>query len=400
MWRLAALLVIAGCGRLGFDPLARGDGAPGGDAPPGGDGPSGCRVGLGAGRLHVCAIATDGRVSCWGDGMYGQIGDGMMTDRAVPTLVPQFPDVVDVGGGRYETCVARATGAAMCWGEGDSGQLGDGASMTSPTPVMVSALTGAVDVAPAAIHSCARLASGEVWCWGSGGNGRLGDGTGGSSPVPVRVSGIGDAQALSAGGSTSCAILGDGALRCWGYNQNGEVGNNTMIDATTPEAPIGIGPVRAVSSRDNTTCAVREDDGGVMCWGRNDQGNCGTGMTSGNLLVPTQTRHDSGDPVTGAQEIAVGIDHACALIGGVVMCWGSDASGQLGDGISGGVRPNADPVVGLPTIVHIASAAYTTCAVDGGGTVWCWGQGTDGELGDGTFVTAQPTPVVAFDGCP
>ena len=391
---IALTLAVAACGRINFDPLAGvADG-------PGGDGAAECRVRLGAGRLHSCAIAGDGRVWCWGDGMYGQIGDSFTMDRTVPTLVPDFLDTFDVAGGRFETCIARANGTAHCWGEGDSGQLGDGAGVTSPTPVPVANLSGVVDVAAAAVHSCARLTSGAVWCWGSGLSGRLGTGNLNSSNVPVQVMGITDAIAVASGGSTTCAILADRTLRCWGFNQYGEVGNNSQIDALTPQQPVGIGEVIAVQPRDNTTCAVRAPEGGVQCWGRNDQGNCGTGATSGPVLVPTPTVLSGGFPLNYADEVAIGVDHACARVNEAVYCWGNDAYGQLGDGTPGGVRPYAAPVVGLPEIVHLASAAYSTCAVDAGGVVWCWGQGVEGQLGDGTTTAAQPTPQIAFDGCP
>jgi alpha-tubulin suppressor-like RCC1 family protein len=391
------VVVLASCGRLGFEPLAS-DRDAGTDAA-GPDADAGCAVRLGGGRLHMCAVLPGEKLACWGDGAFGQIGDGLMQDRPIPTVVPGLDDVIDVGGGRFETCVARGAGNALCWGEGDSGQLGDGASATTPTPVMVTGLADVVDVAPAAVHACALLASGAVWCWGSGANGRLGNGTTTSSPVPVQV-GISEVTQLAAGGSTSCAIDASRVLQCWGLNLDGQVGDGTVIDAKDPVKPLGIGDVIAVSVRDQTTCAIRKLDGGVMCWGRNDLGNCGTGAASADLLQPTQTVFAVGGAVVGASEVAVGIDHACALIASSVFCWGGNANGQLGDGSVSSIRPSASPVLGLPPVTHIASTAYATCAVDTTGDVWCWGRGSDGELGDGTTVVRQPVPVMALAGCP
>ena len=391
--RRAVLLLVlaAGCGRFGFGTHDERDG--GGDV--GGDG-STCSVKLGAGRQHMTAI-NDGFVRVWGYGMYGQIGDGQMMDRATPTTIALPDRVVHASAGRYETCVALANGRVSCWGEGDSGQLGDGNNTTSPTPVIVAKLTNAVEVAAAAIHACARLATGEVWCWGNGGSGRLGTGTQMGSLVPVQTLTITNAQRLIAGGSTSCVMLADNTLRCWGFNQYGGVGNNTMQDVLSPIEPMNIGAVRSVSSRDTTTCAARAD-GAVFCWGLNDRGQAGIGTTGGNVLVPTPVKTATVD-LTGADEVGQGIEHGCARIGTAVWCWGRNDSGQLGDGTTGVGRPYAASVIGLPPVTQLGIGAWTSCAVDMNQAVWCWGMGSEGELGNGTTPVAQPTPLQSFDAC-
>jgi len=354
---------------------------------------------LGAGRQHTTAVFADGFVRVWGYGAYGQIGDGMMMDRETPTTIALPARVVHASGGRYETCVALETGQVRCWGEGDSGQLGDGNGMTSPTPVIAANLTTAVEVAAAALHSCARLANGEIWCWGAGAAGRLGTGNNNPSLVPVRTINISTAKRLIAGGSTSCAILADDTLRCWGYNQEGEVGNNTMTDATSPVEPLNLGAVRSVSMRDRTTCAARKTDGAVFCFGANDLGQAGVGAVSGNLLLPRAARTATGD-LTGADEVGQGIQHGCARLGTTVWCWGRNPNGQLGDGSGTAGHAFATQVTGLPPVVSLGIGAYTSCAVDTQGAVWCWGLGMNGELGNGSFTAAQPSPVQAFAVCP
>jgi alpha-tubulin suppressor-like RCC1 family protein len=389
------LVVLAACGRLGFEAtgtVVTGDGSLDADAAPA------CTIQLGAARQHTTAVSADGSLRVWGYGAYGQIGDGFMMDRAAPTPVALPARTVSANGGRFDTCVALETGTVKCWGEGTSGQLGNGDNVSSATPVDVVGLTGAVEVAVAAVHACARLGNGTVWCWGEGGSGRLGTGDTMSSLVPVQVSGLTTAKHVVAGGSTTCAILDDDTVRCWGFNQQGGVGNNTTTDVLSPDEPIGLGTVRSIATRDVTTCGVTSGRA-VMCWGGNGQGQVGTGTVGGIERVPVPVQTASGDLV-GADEVGMGIEHGCARLGTEVWCWGRNDSGQLGDGGTGAGRPYAAPVVGLPPVEQLAIGAYTSCAVDTGRGVWCWGLGMNGELGGGTIIAAQPSPAQSFDACP
>lgn len=100
---------------------------------------------------------------------------------------------------------------------------------------------------------------------------------------------------------------------------------------------------------------------------------------------------------TGAISVATGKAHACALLtNGTVVCWGANASGQIG---SGNVAPTTSPatVVGLAGVVAVTAGDQHSCALDGAGTVWCWGEGGDGQLGTGTTDDAT-TPVAVLSG--
>jgi FG-GAP-like repeat/Regulator of chromosome condensation (RCC1) repeat len=97
------------------------------------------------------------------------------------------------------------------------------------------------------------------------------------------------------------------------------------------------------------------------------------------------------------QQLVSGAAHNCAITAaGGVQCWGANYSGQLGDGT---LYPRTRPVnvVGLSSgVIAIASYALHTCAVLATGTVKCWGDNTDGQLGDGT--TTRRTQPVAVTG--
>ncbi|MGE5186499.1 MAG: hypothetical protein ACM31C_30795, partial [Acidobacteriota bacterium] len=124
--------------------------------------------------------------------------------------------------------------------------------------------------------------------------------------------------------------------------------------------------------------------------------------TGGNLLVPTAVLvgPTGSAQLTGADEVGQGIDFGCARLGTDVWCWGENTLGQLGDGTIGAGQPWATRVTGLPPVVQIGVAAYTTCALDTSNQVWCWGDGTHGELADGRTMVTAPSPVRAQLACP
>lgn len=159
---------------------------------------------------------------------------------------------------------------------------------------------------------------------------------------------------------------------------------------TPPTAPVAYAAVDAGTA---STCGLTTT-GAVRCWGDNGSGQLGDGTTT-DRPVPV--------PVTGlgtgVTELTVGDAHACAVhAGGTVSCWGANGSGQLGDGTSGNARPTPVPVVGLPPgIVDIGTGRFHTCALAADGTVWCWGMGAEGALGNGaTEDSPQPVEVTGL----
>jgi len=133
------------------------------------------------------------------------------------------------------------------------------------------------------------------------------------------------------------------------------------------------------------TCALT---GGVIkCWGRNHKGQLGD-----------ETYTDSNNPVevsgiTTATSIALGDFHSCALLtGGSVKCWGMNNRGQLGDGTSGTDRNTPVPVLDITNVTSIALGGDHSCALLTDGSIKCWGKNDFGQLGDGSR-TDRLTPV-------
>ncbi len=157
-------------------------------------------IAISAGFDHTCALTTSGGVKCWGDNSFGELGDGTTTYRLIPVNVSGLDNgVAAISAGESYTCVLTINGEAKCWGENLYGELGDGSNATRLTPVDVSGLTSGVASISAAIvgeSTCAVMTSGDGKCWGYNGDGELGDGTQNNSYVPVTT-------IFSTGASTS-----------------------------------------------------------------------------------------------------------------------------------------------------------------------------------------------------
>jgi hypothetical protein len=231
-----------------------------------------------------------------------------------------------------------------------------------------------------------------VWCWGLN-SGRLGNGTTSAQVAPVEVAGLSTGvTAVSAGGNHSCALTTAGAVLCWGLGANGQLGNGTTATATAPVAVATLtSGVVAVAAGGSHTCALNTD-GGVVCWGANAKGQLGDGTTVQRSAPVTVSGLSS-----GVTAITAGSFHTCArLSSGVVKCWGSNSSGQLGDG-STEDRTVPVPVSGLASdVTTVAAGGNHTCALKTNARVMCWGANGSGQLGDGT-TTMRKTPVDVVD---
>jgi alpha-tubulin suppressor-like RCC1 family protein len=193
------------------------------------------------------------------------------------------------------------------------------------------------------------------------------------------------AVAVATGEWHACVLLTDGSIRCWGRGGDGELGNGKDQDSGFEESPTPVpvmglpGPASAIAAASDSVCALIKSDGSVWCWGSGASGQFGNGT------IPTNDFEDSSTPVksnlAGASAISMEFDNqVCAIVSGSVYCWG------------GGVL-TPTKVAGVSGVTAIASGDYHTCA--GGGTsVWCWGDNSAGELGNGSMVSTETPQAV------
>lgn len=212
-----------------------------------------------AGRLHTCALLTNGDVRCWGAGAYGRLGNGNQNTIGDGEL-PTADGPVSVGGsvsaihaGSQHTCVRLGT-SVKCWGRANFGQLGYGnvtdiGDNESPSTVGTVNLGISVEqLSVGANHNCVQ-GGGAVRCWGAGGFGRLGYGNTnaiGDTELPFSA---GDVQVgstvthVEAGSTHTCVITTAGKVRCWGNGANGKLGYGGTDDIGDNETPASAGDV-------------------------------------------------------------------------------------------------------------------------------------------------------------
>ncbi len=244
-------------------------------------------TGVATGGAFSCAITAAGAVECWGDNGVGQLGDGTTAASTTPVQVSGLTSGVQaIAAGLDFACALTSVGAVTCWGDNVTGQLGDGSTTTSPAPVQVTGLTSGVTAIGAGIrHACAVTSAGAAVCWGANWEDQLGTGvSGGSTTTPAQVVGLtSGVTAVSAGRAHTCAVV-SGGLMCWGSGTSGQLGNGSS-DGLQP-FPVGVvgltSGVTAVSAGDDNTCAIVS--GALKCWGSRAYGAIGNGTST---IVPT-----------------------------------------------------------------------------------------------------------------
>jgi alpha-tubulin suppressor-like RCC1 family protein len=234
---------------------------------------------ISAGGKHTCALLENGGVKCWGDNFYGELGTNDTVDRTTPTdVIGLASGVASISAGKGHTCASLISGGMKCWGDNLYGQLGDNTVKRQLLPTSVVGLSSSYirvnAVSASTSHTCAVLSVGGVKCWGENNVGQVGDNTLVNRKIPTSVTGLSTGvTGISTGRFHTCALLSTGGVKCWGTR----IGLNNAPNDTTPTEVSGLSTgVNALSSGYEHVCVLLSNSS-VKCWGWNEAGQLGLG---------------------------------------------------------------------------------------------------------------------------
>lgn len=357
-----------------------------------------------AGDAHNCVIDGSGLAVCWGRGSEGQLGGDSTPAKAGPALVSGQNIFTALVAGKYHTCGLTLQGAALCWGLDQNGQLGGGSAATgdcggspcatSPTPVAGSIVF--TTLAASGQETCGLTADGSAWCWGLSDFGQLGTPApencpdGPCSRAPVAVSGGHHFARISVSGSGhACGLTDDGQAWCWGINHQGQLGADSVIEYVEEPLPVAGGlRFRQVSAGGLHTCGLT-GDGTPWCWGIDVLPLLNSGDLKYYVPNPVNTSLKF-ETIESARVTECGLTAA-----GDPYCWGVNGSGEVGTTPIGSTFRFDTPVAvgGGVEFSQIWGETATYCGNSTSGGVYCWGQGTRGELGVGATNSIVPLRV-------
>jgi len=227
-----------------------------------------------------------------------------------------------------------------------------------------------------AVFTCAITADNTLSCWGRNDQGQLGTGDKEQRPLPTKVSGLeANISKAASGAGHSCAQTTDGKLLCWGRNDAGQLGTGDLGAHLAP-VPIALPiSIERLTAGGTSTC-VRGTDATLYCFGANEHGQLGLGSTT-QTPKPTAVTPLAGKIV----RVSSGAGHTCAFTtDGSLYCWGDNRDGQLG---TGDTTPKSAPVKidAQGAVTDVFAGGAHTCAVKVDGSVWCWGNNQYGQLG-------------------
>lgn len=195
----------------------------------------------------------------------------------------------------------------------------------------------------------------------------------------------------AANSTTACAVSGDRKLYCWGSDAQGMLGVGGPVGQASPNAKV---PQRVGTDATWDTVAAglylmcaTNTAGEKFCWGSNGYRQFGDPAVGANdaKTAPFKVTRAIG-------EASLGVNHACGLdAAGALYCWGDGSDGNLGDGNT------ASHLVATPTRIGSAtwksvSASGHTCGIQTDGSLWCFGYNESGESGVDPMTAAVGVP--------
>lgn len=350
---------------------------------------------ISVGADHACALDADGRAYCWGSNATGQLGIGTFGNRTQPTPVNTTETFVQISAGQTHTCAVDPNGDAYCWGNGASNRLASGSTDAQYSPIKILGGQTFLSVTAGGALTCGVSINNDALCWGGNGNAKTGQGTtSGSIGTPTVVQGGLKYKSVSAGYYNACGITTDDVAVCWGNGNSGRSGDGDPISTHNVLEPTPIQSEHkfsVINAGSAYTCALTVD-GQAFCFGSNGSGQHGNGRQGDGTAtgVPQAVLGNHTFDV-----ISNRFAHTCGIKinEGELWCWGNYGNGRLGAEFE---EHQDEPVLIDSThgFVSVGVGTQNTCAMTADGEVYCWGQGEFGMIGNGGDENrSTPVPV-------
>jgi alpha-tubulin suppressor-like RCC1 family protein len=332
-------------------------------------------------------------------GVVGNRGKIAQLERGTPTVVPGIAGkVIQIATSNSDGYALTSAGTVWAWGVGSYGELGNGGTSAYVTrAVQVSFPAGVRIVAlpdPMPFDGALAIDSlGRAWGWGLNADGDLCL----SGLAELRPSRIPLSDVTAATGARTHSLFDSGGrVYACGSGEDGVLGTGSTASSSKPVPVAGLPPAARVTALTSSWegSGALLSDGAYYDWGYDAAGQLGDGATADRdvpvrVKLPAAVRQVSqgGSGAGNGQTIAI-------LADGSVWAWGNGTKGQLGDG---GTTDSDVPVqVTMPagvTFTTVNSGGYSCYAIDSSGRLWAWGGNQNGQLGTGRGARIQSTPV-------
>lgn len=368
-------------------------------------------------NTYTCTIdnsndPTSGRLWCWGDNRWGQLGNGTILPSTQRVHVDPGTFYKEISTDQNHSCGVTVAGVLKCWGDDTWGRLGNGPNPSSLIPEVIDSGVTYQTISAYGATTCGITTDNRLKCWGHNSWGQIGNGTTTHQYSPLEIdSGVGYSK-LSTGGSTVCGITTTGVLKCWGSNSYYAIGDGTATDRWFPTI-VDTGTSYSDVLLIGTTTYGLTTAGVIKTWGQThcDNIDCYYNTTPQIYVVGTYSRifsggtmglfymNSSGDIFNNTTFIPLKLKefsreyagHFCAItIEDRLLCRGYGQFGQLGNGkTSQFFTPSTSS--SLSNLRQISGNNDSLCGLDSVGKLFCWGYNFYGQLGSGDLLP-QPVP--------
>lgn len=289
-------------------------------------------ISVSAGGAHALALKADGTVWAWGNNEYDQLGVDQASPITLPRQVESLENIVGIAAGLESNLALATDGQVWAWGGNEYKQVNNTDAIKVATPQIINNLSGVVKIALGSAWGLALKNDGTVWTWGAQKVTLGTDGQDGISDYTTlaQVKGISDVISISAGFSHSLAIKEDGTVWGWGSNEVMQIGNTQQEWFDSPVQIVSMKDATSVSAGAYLTMALGKD-GAVWTLGANGGGQLGSGSRSSEL--PFSSDPIKVNNIIKANSISAGYGYALTRTNGSIWGWGDNTQGQLGSGI-------------------------------------------------------------------